>query len=159
MLLESLAADGDEDEDEDPEVVEQRLSLQATIAITDEVVAQKDREIAELRQLLEEQAGNIGSIAVGATAIAGILDQDELIAQERARLAQVQAEWREKLRQAEIDISVQRATIARDRAEIDEKLANHKFDLDQMKAVGPSTPGAKPSRRWLSRLGIKDAEE
>ena len=160
LLLESLAADGeDDDEDEDPEITERRLSLQATIAITDEVVAQKDREIAELRQLLEEQAGNIGSIAVGATAIAGILDQDELIAQERARLAQVQAEWREKLRQAEIDISVQRATIARDRAEIDEKLANHKFDLDQMKAVGPSSTGAKPSRRWLSRLGIKDAEE
>jgi hypothetical protein len=161
QLLESLAADDDEEEndDEDPEVAERRLSLQATIAITDEVVAQKDREIAELRQLLEEQAGNIGSIAVGATAIAGILDQDELIAQERARLAQVQAEWREKLRQAEIDISVQRATIARDRAEIDEKLANHKFDLDQMKAVGPSLPGAKPSRRWLSRLGIKEAEE
>jgi len=157
-LLESLAAD-DEDEDGDPETSERRLSLEATIAITDEVVAQKDREIAELRQLLEDQAGNIGSIAVGATAIAGILDQDELIAQERARLAQVQAEWREKLRQAEIDISVQRATIARDRAQIDEKLANHQFDLDRMKAVGPSTPGAKPSRRWLSRLGLKDSDE
>ncbi len=139
------------------------MSLEATIAITDEVVAQKDREIAEMRQLLEEQAGNIGSIAVGATAIAGILDQDELIAQERARLAQVQGEWREKLRQAEIDISVQRATIARDRAQIDEKLANHQFDLDRIKAASPmapgSGPGTKPSRRWLSRLGIKEVDE
>jgi hypothetical protein len=157
-LLESLAA-VEEDEEEDSEAAERRLSLEATIAITDEVVAQKDREIAELRQLLEDQAGNIGSIAVGATAIAGILDQDELIAQERARLAQIQAEWREKLRQAEIDISVQRATIARDRAQIDEKLANHQFDLDRMKAVGPTAPGAKPSRRWLSRLGLKESEE
>ena len=32
-----------------PEKVEQRLTVESTIQITDEIVAQKDREIAELR--------------------------------------------------------------------------------------------------------------
>ncbi|HTU25141.1 MAG TPA: hypothetical protein VMF30_07075 [Pirellulales bacterium] len=161
-LLETLAAETDDEDGEshDPEIAERRLSLEATIAITDEVVSQKDREITELRQLLQEQAGNIGSIAVGATAIADMLNQDELIAQERARLAEMQAEWREKLRQAEIDISVQRATIARDRAQIDERLADHQSVVDRLKSSAPqSENGAKPSRRWLSRLGLKETEE
>ncbi len=159
MLLESLEAEAeDEDGHYESERASVRLSIEATIRITDEVVAQKDRELAELRQLLEEQAGNIGSVAIGATTIAGILDQDELIAQERARLAQVQDEWREKLRQAEIDISVQRAAIARDRAQIDEKLACHQTDLDNFKDQ-QSGPGGKPHRRWLSRLGLKENDE
>jgi chromosome segregation ATPase len=158
LLLESLQAD-DDDDDVEPEEMDRRLSLEATIRITDEVVTQKDREIAELKQLLEEQAGSIGSVAIGASAIAGILDQDELITQERARLTQVQGEWREKLRQAEIDISVQRAAIARDRAQIDEKLANHQIDMDKIKDDGPAATAGKPHRRWLSRLGIKENEE
>ncbi len=87
------------------------------------MVAGKDREIAEMKMLLSQQSDSIDSIAVGATAVAAVIDKDELICQERAKLAELQEEWKSKLRQAEIDISLERAKITRDRAEIEDKLA------------------------------------
>ena len=52
----------------------------------------KDQEIAELKELLQQQAENIGNFAVGASAIADVLDQDELIREERENLARMQEE-------------------------------------------------------------------
>jgi hypothetical protein len=157
-MLESLEAD---DQADDPEKIEQRLTVESTIQITDEIVARKDREIVELQMLLSQQSSNIGAVAVGAAAIADNFDRDELIQQEREKLQQLQAEWRDKLRQAEIDISIERARIARQRAEVEEKVsaydsvrAQHGADDG---ASNPSNPPKQPSRgRWLSRLGLKD---
>jgi chromosome segregation ATPase len=160
-LLASLEAEVDED-DEDRQA--ERLSIESTISITDQVVAEKDREIGELKQLLHDQSSNLGSVAVGATAIAGILDQDELVRQEREKLLQLQTDWQQKLRQAEVDISLERAKIARDRAEVEEKLAVYQADMADRRAAGPAAvEGAahgKPIRgRWLARLGLKDLDE
>lgn len=161
-LLEALEADADEEHDEDRE--QERLTIEGTIRITDAVVAEKDREIAELKQMLEEQSSSLGGVAVGAAAIAGILDENELIQQERENLRQLQAEWQEKLRKAEIDLSVERAKIARDRAELDERLLalqDRNADPDPPAVPGDSKAGgSKPGRgRWLSRLGLKDEEK
>ena len=93
QLLAALEADVD---DEDEERRQERLSIESTISITDHVVAEKDREIGELKQLLHDQSSNLGSVAVGATAIAGILDQDELVRQEREKLAQLQADLQQQ---------------------------------------------------------------
>jgi len=137
------------------------MSIEGTIRITDGVVAQKEKEIQELKRLLDDQSSNLGSVAVGASAIAGMLDQDDLIRQERERLAEQQEEWREKLRQAEIDISVERAKIARERTELEEKLRAFQDEMAKQPADDADKPKAEKQtgRRWLSRLGLKDSDE
>jgi chromosome segregation ATPase len=165
-LLEQLEADATADEDEARKA--EKLSIEETIKRTDEALAQKndelaakDREIEDLRRLLEDQSHNIGQMAVGAAAIAEVLDHDELIRQERETLQKLQTELREQLRQAEIELSMERAKIARERMEIEEKL--HAFEKEKASllsvadAQGPAAAGKKPARgRWLERLGLRD---
>ncbi len=160
-MLESLQADGDAAGGTDDEGSADRLTIESTIQITDDIVAQKDQELAELRLLLSQQSSNLGSMAVGAAAVADVLGQDELIQQEREKLRKLQEEWRDKLRHAEIDISVERARMARQRAEIEEKVSA--YESQRGKNASDGDPGAsndgnkKPVRgRWLSRLGLKD---
>lgn len=159
-LLAELEANDTDDEDER----ETRLSIEGTIRITDEIVARKDREIAELKRVLEEQSSNLGSVAIGAAAIAEAFDQDELIRQERENLARVQQEWRDKLKQAEIDISVERARVARERLELDEKLQwleaeKQKYASSDGKGGGKGEAGSPAQRRWWARLGLKETDE
>ncbi|HEY2147894.1 MAG TPA: hypothetical protein VGH32_08150, partial [Pirellulales bacterium] len=161
QMMQSLDADGDSNEPPS----EERITIENTIMITDELVAQKDRQIAELRQQLAEQECGIGPIAVGAQAVAIALEQDELIKQERAKLVEMQDQWKNKLRQAEIDISVERAKITRDRAEIEDKLASYEKERARQAADGGITQAEfdekakKPTRgRWLARLGLKEDE-
>jgi len=153
-LLASLeAADDDEELSE-----EDRVSIEGTIRITDQIVAQKDQEIAELRRQLEERGG----AGFDSAAISDLLDKDELVRSEREKLSAMQAEWREKIGEAEIDISVERAKLARERAELDEKLRQIQSEQDNQPQQGdaPADPGGKPARgRWLARLGLKDLEE
>jgi chromosome segregation ATPase len=158
-----LAALESEEEDDDEDARRERLSIEGTIQITDEVIAEKQREIEELQQLLESQSSQMGGMAVGAAAIAATLDQDELIQGERRRLAELQEQWEGKLRRAEIDISVERAKIARERAALDEQLAEASYQ--QKSAPPPASEkaeekGKKSSGgRWLTRLGLKDGGE
>jgi chromosome segregation ATPase len=157
-LLASLEAD----DSTDPKRQEEKLSIESTIQITDDIINRKDRELSELRRVLEEQSSNLGSVAVGAAALAEILDNDELIRQERENLKQLQVEWREKLKQAEIDISVERARMGRERLELEEKLRS----LASEKAImaedaenrGPADQHNPAHRRWWNRLGLKDKD-
>lgn len=157
-LLASLEADFDEDDRQDDEA---RLTIEGTIRITDEVVAQKEQEITQLRRQLESTAA---SKTTESTAAAAIIDTDELVQAERARLQQIQEEWREKLRQAEIDLSIERAKVARDRAENEERLRAielQQAECGSLEDVHSGAPrSSKPPRgRWLTRLGLKDLEE
>jgi chromosome segregation ATPase len=155
-LLASLEADEDDDDDEHDR--EERLRIQSTIRITDEIVARKDQEIMELKRVLDDQSSNLGSVAVGASAIAEMFDQDELILQERENLARIQAEWRDKLRQAEIDISVERARMARERIELDEKLQSLQAEKDKFGDPSKGEASNPNQRRWWTRLGLKEQE-
>ena len=139
-----------------------RLSIESTIRITDEVVGRKDREIAELRALLNDPNAQIG-VTSEDSAICELLDRDGVIQAEREKLSRLQDEWREKLRQAEVDLSVERAKLARGRAELDERIRT--FEADRAAFVAESgdelsdrTAKKQPSGRWLSRLGLKDGE-
>jgi len=156
-LLASLEADFDENDEDDSEA---KLTIEGTIRITDEIVAQKDREIEELKQLLDSQSHSYGEVAVGASAIAQLLDEDELIQHEREKLRQLEAEMQQKLREAEVGISLERAKIARERSELDEKLQRlQEQQLTSAEGDLAKGPG-KPARgRWLTRLGLKDLEE
>ncbi|HEX5442201.1 MAG TPA: hypothetical protein VFW87_00170 [Pirellulales bacterium] len=160
-MLAALEADN-EDAEEDEDRQAERLKIQEVIAQTDAAIAAKNEEIAELRQLLEAQSGSIGSVAVGAAVFADILSKDEVVQSERERLHQLQQEWEEKLREAEIDLSVQRAKIARERAEIEERQRLLEEQRAQHNDAGDSSDGCKTGRpqrgRWLARLGLKEEE-
>jgi chromosome segregation ATPase len=155
MMLAKLEADFDED---DPDQAADRMTVEGAISLTDQVVAEKERELEELRRLLDDQSQNLGGVAVGAAAIAEMLDGDDLIQQEREKLETLQQEWREKLRKAEIDISVERAKIARERAQMEEKLQSiaQKTITDDN---GNESSGDTPKRgKWLARLGLGDSQ-
>jgi chromosome segregation ATPase len=125
--------------------------------MTDRVVAEKDAEIEELRRQLESGASNG---AASATAVAELLDGDEIVRAEREKLTQAQAEWREKIGKAEIDISMERAKIARERMELEEKIRNYQHERPDESTDAASEKAGKPVRgRWLSRLGLKDLND
>jgi hypothetical protein len=157
QMLAKLEAESDDEADEKAQA--DRLTIEGTIKMTDQIVADKERELTELRKLLEDQSSNIGGLA-----IAGMLDGDELIKQERANLKQMQDQMQEQLKRAEIDISVERAKLARERSELDEKLRNLERELTKMPAnkdAGSATDKKKSSGggRWLSRLGLRDGDD
>ncbi len=84
-----------------------------------------------------------------------LLDKDEIVAAERAKLEALQKEWHDKLRTAELEMSVQRAALARKEAEIVQKL-----QAVQEAQSDPAIGGdGKPRRRWLSALGLREDEE
>lgn len=159
-LLASLEADTDDDE-EDDERQKERLAMREVINRTDAAMAAKDREVEDLRSLLAAQSANIGEVAVGAAAFADMLSADEIVRGERQRLQQLQLEWEEKLRQAEVELSVQRAKIARERADIEERqrqFDQHGHDHPSSDATD-AAKNAKPQRgRWLARLGLKEED-
>ena len=74
------------------------------------------------------------------------------------KLETMQEEWREKLRKAEIDISVERAKIARERAELEEKIQTlSQARISDETDEDDGENGKKPKRsRWLARLGLGD---
>lgn len=136
----------------------ERIELEQVVARTDRLLAEKDRllaekdrEIDELKLLLENQSGNLGSVAVGAAALGQLFDQDSVIQEHRVHLEQLQAELQEKMRQAEIEISMERAKLARERAKLEE----------QIRTLPPAAEppnNEKPDRgsrgRWRAQLGI-----
>ena len=155
-LLASLEAD----EPEDEEQVVERNTIEGTIRITDQIIAQKDEEISELKRRLEELPGSMSSKAATEGVIADILDRDEIIRAERERLQQLQREWREKIGKAETDLSVERAKIARERVEIADKLQNFSPGQEPRTQAGNTSDPSKPVRgRWLSMLGLKEVDE
>lgn len=121
----------------------------------------RDEEINELRCLLEQQGGaREGDVAIGAAAIAQMVDSDELVQEERRRLQQLQAEWEEKFRQGEIAASLERAKLSRERQELARKNEELEEQLAHLRRECRSVEaGGGPSRRWLAKLGLSEAEE
>ena len=163
-LLEHLESDFDASDERQQA---DKLTLAGAVRITDQVVAEKDRllaekthEIEELRKLLENQSNNLGQFAVGASAIADMFNNDELIQQERANLQKIKQEMEEKLRRAEIDISMERAKLARERLDMEEKVANlerEKAHHRPSAADSAAEPGKKTARgNWFNVLGLGD---
>jgi hypothetical protein len=71
----------------------------------------------------------------------------------------MQAELQEKLRHAEIEVSLERARLSRERVAMEERLRQHEQTHSQRSATTSEPPASgKPAtaRRWLSRLGLKD---
>ena len=138
----------------------QRLEIEQVVRTTDAVVAEKQREIEQLQALLTAQSSNLASVAVGAAALGRSLDQDAIIRQERDTLKQLQEQWREKLRQAEIEISMERAQIAREKAELDARCRALALPAAAADDASGRKLGDRPPRgQWLARLGLKSLDE
>ena len=124
-------------------------------------IEHRDEEIAELRNLLDRQAETRSDgTAIGASAIADLLDTDELIVQERMKLQQLKVEWEEKFRQGEIEASLERAKLSRERQEISAKKQELELQLEQLQREHrqANAAGGSGSRRWLVKLGLAEEE-
>ncbi|TWT47454.1 hypothetical protein Pla111_10680 [Botrimarina hoheduenensis] len=146
-LLAELEGEG---EPENSERTQERATIAGTIQITDGVVAEKDREIAQLRESLE-QAGCSSDNEVRAA----LLDEDEIILKERERLSALEASWQEKLRQAELELSLERAKIARSQ----NALAEQQIELETLRAAveraaSETGPSGEARQNWLKKLGL-----
>lgn len=124
-------------------------------------IENRDQEIVELRNLLDQQTETrADGTAIGASAIADMLDADDLIAQERMKLQQLQADWEEKFREGEIEASLERAKLSRERQEVFEKKQELELQLDQLQREFRQVKdtGGSTSRRWLAKLGLADED-
>jgi hypothetical protein len=159
-LLESLQ-DATEDE-ESPLPQKDRLTIENTIEMTDAVVAEKDREIEKLKSQLASAsvAEQDRTAEKQDEQVNQLLDADEVIAEHRKRIANLEQEMEAKLRAAELELSVERAKLAREKVELEEL----KVELESKRhSYGPSGAGtaapAEPRRRWLSKLGLGGDEQ
>jgi len=126
----------------------------------DEEIDRQRDELRELRGLLQHQSETReGGVAIGAAAIAGMIDQDELVRNERERLTELQAEWEDKFRQSEIEASLERAKLSRERQEVARKINELDEQLEHIRRedqVNQETGSSGTSRRWLAKLGLAD---
>jgi hypothetical protein len=149
-----LLAELESDDGADAESTQRRLQIEEVIARTDRVIAAKDREIEELKHLLNSQTGSLGGLAMGAAALDEVFNQDDIIREERQRLQQAQEELQQKLRKAEIDLATERARLARREAEIEERLRAEPKASSEGDALAPT---GRPVRgRWRTQLGLGD---
>jgi hypothetical protein len=138
---------------------EQCSRLSHEMACMQQELRSKDQEVAELRALLEQRPiVQDTELAVGATAVTRLFDDDELIQEERQRLKEIQAEWEAKFRDMEIAASLERASLARERrqlecknAELEEQIAHMMQEIRQESITGPAQ-----NRRWFAKLGLGD---
>lgn len=159
LLMQQLDAETRSDTPCDPRRV---LDIEHIINQTNTEIEKRDREISNLQALLSQQSVSRDGFAVGAAAFADVIESDAIIISERLRLKELQAEWEEKQRQAEIEMSMERAKLARERLELQEKL--REFEGDRKLEVGANNPVDSTSKsgkgnargRWLARLGLRD---
>jgi hypothetical protein len=133
--------------------------LHSELARKNDDVQRRDEEIGELRCLLEQQSGTrSGGLAVGAAAIAEMVDADELVQQERERLQQLQEQWKEKFRQGEIEASLERAKLSRERQELAQKHSELEERLEHLSRESRhAEESGTTSRRWLAKLGLAES--
>jgi hypothetical protein len=154
-ILAALESDLDENNSEQRA---ERLKIEDVLQSTEKVIAEKDKEIQELKQRLQDAAA-AAPLNQMAAAIEQTLQNDIVIQQERERLRQLEEQLQSRLCRAEIEISLERAKLARERAEIEER--QRLAGLGASKSADqPNTVAAEqPARgRWLSRLGLTEAD-
>jgi hypothetical protein len=143
----------------DPQQHDERLRIEDVLQITEQLLANKDREIQELKQHLEEHRDRA---ALGdPAAIDRALNSNAAVQQERERLKRLQEEWREKLRGAEVEMSLERAKLARQRAQLEEQLRSAENNSSTSpKAADAAGPSERPVQgRWMARMGLTEADK
>ena len=96
-----------------------------------------------------------GIDAETAAATAALIDEDAVVQAERDRLAQLEKEMEEKLRSAELELSMERAKIARAQSKLEEQ----QLELETLRKspgenTNQSSAGADTKRKWFDKLGL-----
>ncbi len=161
QLLAALEAeDSSSFQEGKPDAEAEIARLRRELAQAETLLAQKDQEIATLQRLLEEQSTRVGNLAVGAAALEELIAQDAIIQEERENARRLREEWEQKLRQAEVELSLERAKLARERAELEERarqLEEWARQLQQQAAPVSQSPGNTPGsakslrRKWFGQ--------
>ena len=135
-----------------------RINIEDVLRTTQAEIDRRDEEIAELRSIVQQQSNTREGVAIGAAAIAQMLDSDELVKLEREKLIAIQREWESKLREAEIQMSIERAKLSRERAELEMQIRASADQTNNLPSQSNAIPNAdnKPVRRWLEHLGLQD---
>jgi hypothetical protein len=154
-ILATLESDADEN---DPKGHAEKLKIEDVIRLTNNAIADKNREIEELRRQLKQAAEAKPAGAAAAAAAEQLFSADATILAERERLRQLQEQWKDKMRQAEIEVSLERAKLTRQRAEIEERLRVVESEQMQLPPPIAASKGGKPIQRWRVRLGLGDPE-
>jgi hypothetical protein len=155
-------------ESEEPMLQRKRVEISEVLSVTQAELDKREREIQELQSIIEQQSNAHEGVAIGAAAIAQLMDTDELVREERERLRAIQKEWEEKLRHAEIEMSLERAKLGRERAQLEELLRARQSEgspIPRTVEVTTDRPAdtkvdkkaeSRPARKWLEHLGLKD---
>jgi len=156
-LLQQLETESNSESSENPSI---DAELQRLLVEKNQELASREQEIRELRNLVEQQSISQNGLAIGAAAVADIVEADDIIIAERMKLREMQHDWEEKQRQSEIEMSLERAKLARERLELQDKLR----EIQQLqKGIGTTEDNASSDKssnkrrgNWFARLGLKD---
>lgn len=154
LIMQQLEAEAKGPTAGEEATVEGHLEIEQILLSSQAEIDKREREIAELQSIIEQQSDARQGVAIGAAAFAQMFDNDEIIQQEREKLKQIQREWEEKLRQAEIDVSLERAKLARERTQLELELENIKREKTGSEAE--PEPEKSKKRKWLEHLGLRD---
>lgn len=119
----------------------------------------RNEEIEELKRRLAEQSEQLLTMEERdfEASSSPPVDIDKLVEEEQKKLEALQAEWREMLRKAEVEISIERAKLARDKRNLENEVGGYQDEISSLKRdVENLQAGRETSRggNWLSRLGL-----
>ncbi len=152
LIMQQLESELENSESSTEEQQVAQLEIKQVLATTQMEIDRRDLEIQELQRIVEQQSDTRQGVAIGAAAIAQMFDSDELLGQEREKLREIQREWQEKLRQTEIDLSMERAKLARERLQLESELETCKHE----KTTFEADAGMPKKRKWLEHLGLRE---
>ncbi len=124
---------------------DQRQQIDELVTVTQLQISARDRKIEDLQRRLEEAEATAAELPPE-------FDTDELLKLERIKLKEIQTEWEDKVRQAEVDLSAERAKLARERRELESGLSQVRDAAEQEQPSGKR-------RRWLDHLGLGDDKQ
>ena len=152
-LLQQLEAETHAETPCDPRKV---LEIERILEQTTGEIERRDQEISDLKALIEHQSIAHDGMSIGVAAVAQMIESDSLIVAERLRLKELRAEWEQKQRQAEIEMSMERAKLARERLEIQEKTQRYEDNNPPQTEAEKETGKTRSRGNWLTRLGLRD---
>lgn len=121
-----------------------------------QILIEQEEEIERLKTTIQEQADKIAELE---HALEQSSDKDEIdrhVREERNKLSTMQDEWREMLRLAEVEISVERAKLARDQRKLEEQASQYKNEIKRLEQNVANLEAGNSSSQgnWLTRLGL-----
>ena len=127
-------------------------NLHAELQLQQESLAEREKEVIELRVQLEEAESQKSELI----AVPGNAEVDEILRKERDHIEKMQREWEARFRDGEIKASLERAKISRERCELAQKNAELKEQLAHFRRETEENrkAGVGGSRRWAAKLGL-----